>query len=340
MGGMKTWIWFYLWQRVKPLINQPRIEDEIALIKLRSDESVALCKAAEENAAMLEANHAQMLKDIADLKVEVESTAGNAASFIENQALIAAQKAELEQQLNEASQRFDQEQSQKNLLVQMKKRIEGDVGGQKRDLEDLEMNLQRMGQECETKNHQIRVLNDEIAGQEDVINKINREKKSLQEINQKNGDDFTSSEDRVTHLSKVKAKLEQTLDELGDSLNREKKTRGEMEKSKRKIEGDMKLTQDSVSDLERNKKELESLIFKRDADINTFSAKYEDEQINGAKGNKGIKELQARIEELEDEIKHESQGRAKSENAKKKLQSEIDEIGDRLDEAGGATSAQ
>merc|ERR1712106_266972 len=338
--GMKTWIWFYLWQRVNPLINQPRIEDEIALIKLRSDESVALCKAAEENAAMLEANHAQMLKDIADLKVEVESTAGNAASFIENQALIAAQKAELEQQLNEASQRFDQEQSQKNLLVQMKKRIEGDVGGQKRDLEDLEMNLQRMGQECETKNHQIRVLNDEIAGQEDVINKINREKKSLQEINQKNGDDFTSSEDRVTHLSKVKAKLEQTLDELGDSLNREKKTRGEMEKSKRKIEGDMKLTQDSVSDLERNKKELESLIFKRDADINTFSAKYEDEQLNGAKGNKGIKELQARIEELEDEIKHESQGRAKSENAKKKLQSEIEEINDRLDEAGGATSAQ
>merc|ERR1711913_264170 len=225
-----------------------------------------------------------------------------AAAFIENQAAIAAQKLELEQQLNEASQRYDQEQSQRNLLVQMKKRIEGDVGSQKRELEDLEMSLQRLNQECDTKNHQIRVLNDEISGQEDVINKINREKKSLQEINQKNADDFTGSEDRVAHLSKVKAKLEQTLDELGDSLNREKKLRAELEKSKRKIEGDMKLTQDTVCDLERNKKDLESMIFKRDADINNFSAKYEDEQLNAAKGNKGIKELQARIEELEDEI--------------------------------------
>merc|ERR1711874_829986 len=43
---------------------------------------------------------------------------------------------------------------------------------------------------------------------------------------------------------------------------------------------------------------------------------------------------------LEDEINHESQARVKSENAKKKLQEEIDEINDRLDEAGGATSAQ
>merc|ERR1711874_621217 len=169
-----------------------------------------------------------------DLKIEVEQTAGNAASFIENQALIAAQKAELEQQLNEASQRFEQEQSQKALLIQMKKRIEGDVSGQKRDLEELDMSLQRLNQEGDTKNHQIRVLNDEIAQQEDVINKINREKKSLQEVNQKNGDDFASSEDRVAHLSKVKAKLEQTLDELGDSLNREKKTRAELEKSKKK----------------------------------------------------------------------------------------------------------
>merc|ERR1712106_45124 len=231
--GMKTWPWFYIWVRVKPLINQPRIEDEIALIKLRSDESVALCKAAEENAAMLEANHAQMLKDIADLKVEVESTAGNAASFIENQALIAAQRAELEQQLNEASQRFDQEQSQKNLLIQQKKRIEGDVGSQKRELEDLEMVLQRHNSETDTKNHQTHVLNDELAAQEEAINKINREKKSLQETNQRNADDFAGSEDKVSHLSKVKGKLESTIDMMGDSLNREKKQRAELEKSKR-----------------------------------------------------------------------------------------------------------
>merc|ERR1719320_306436 len=31
--SMKSWVWFYLWSRVKPIINKPRIEDEINEIK-------------------------------------------------------------------------------------------------------------------------------------------------------------------------------------------------------------------------------------------------------------------------------------------------------------------
>ena len=98
--SLKNWSWFYLWQRVKPMINKPRIEDEIRELKEQSDAAVSACQEAEEKAIMLEEQHEQLLKDIDSLKEEVESTAGNVAVFIENQALIAAQKAELEQQLN------------------------------------------------------------------------------------------------------------------------------------------------------------------------------------------------------------------------------------------------
>ena len=82
------------------MINKPRIEDEIRELKEQSDAAVSACQEAEEKAIMLEEQHEQLLKDIDSLKEEVESTAGNVAVFIENQALIAAQKAELEQQLN------------------------------------------------------------------------------------------------------------------------------------------------------------------------------------------------------------------------------------------------
>jgi hypothetical protein len=80
-------------------------------------------------------------------------------------------------------------------------------------------------QDKATKDHQIRNLNDEIAHQDELINKLNKEKKQAGEVTQKTAEELQAAEDKVNHLNKVKAKLEQTLDELEDSLEREKKLR-------------------------------------------------------------------------------------------------------------------
>merc|ERR1712180_424492 len=117
----KSWIWFYLWSRVKPLINQPRIEDEIAALKERSDKSVSACKEAEDKEEFLEKQHGELIENIAALKIEIEENSGNVAAFIENQALIAAQKAELEGQYTDAVARFEAEQEAKNELTLTKK---------------------------------------------------------------------------------------------------------------------------------------------------------------------------------------------------------------------------
>lgn len=95
----------------------------------------------------------------------------------------------------------------------------------KKDIEDLELNLQKSEQDKATKDHQIRNLNDEIAHQDELINKLNKEKKNQGEVNQKTAEELQAAEDKVNHLNKVKVKLEQTLDELEDSLEREKKSR-------------------------------------------------------------------------------------------------------------------
>lgn len=68
-------------------------------------------------------------------------------------------------------------------------------------------------------------MNDEIAHQDELINKLNKEKKNQGEVNQKTAEELQAAEDKVNHLNKVKLKLEQTLDELEDSLEREKKSR-------------------------------------------------------------------------------------------------------------------
>lgn len=130
--------------------------------------------------------------------------------------------------LQDLNDRFKEEEDTRNNLFQNKKKLEQEVAGLKKDIEDLELNLQKSEQDKATKDHQIRNLNDEIAHQDELINKLNKEKKNQGEVNQKTAEELQAAEDKVNHLNKVKIKLEHTLDELEDSLEREKKSRLEL----------------------------------------------------------------------------------------------------------------
>merc|ERR1712061_445485 len=123
-------------------------------------------------------------------------------------------------------------------------------------MRDIECNIEKSEEDIVTKENQVRTLKEELAHQEELIQKLAREKKSAGESRQKTEEDIQANEDRCNHLTKVKLKLEQSLDESEDSLEREKKSRADADKLKKKVESDLKLTQETVSDLERVKEEL------------------------------------------------------------------------------------
>merc|ERR1712055_398566 len=104
--SMKSWIWFYLWMRVKPLINQPRIEDAIRELKERSEASVKACKDAEAKAEKLENEHDTLKKDIEKLKTDVEETGSNVAQYVEKQQKLMEHKQELEKQFQDTMKKF------------------------------------------------------------------------------------------------------------------------------------------------------------------------------------------------------------------------------------------
>ncbi|XP_014480426.1 PREDICTED: myosin heavy chain, muscle isoform X8 [Dinoponera quadriceps] len=337
---LRTWPWWKLWQKIKPLLNVTRIEDEIAALEEKARKAQEAFEKEEKMRKELEDMNSKLLTEKNNLMRQLEGEKGSLSDFQEKSLKLAAQKADLESQLQDLSDRFKEEEDARNNLFQNKKKLEQEVSGLKKDIEDLELNLQKSEQDKATKDHQIRNLNDEIAHQDELINKLNKEKKNQGEVNQKTAEELQAAEDKVNHLNKVKLKLEQTLDELEDSLEREKKSRADVEKAKRKVEGDLKLTQEAVADLERNKKELEQTIQRKDKELSSLTAKLEDEQSLVGKLQKQIKELQARIEELEEEIEAERGGRAKAEKQRSDLARELEELGERLEEAGGATSAQ
>ncbi|XP_043470810.1 myosin heavy chain, muscle isoform X8 [Leptopilina heterotoma] len=337
---LRTWPWWKLWMKVRPLLNATRIEDELAELQEKAKKFEESWIREEKMRKELEELNTKLLDEKTTLLRQLDGDKGSLAEYQEKALKLGAQKADLESQLADITDRFTQEEEARNNLFQGKKKLEQEVSGLKKDIEDLELTIQKSEQDKATKDHQIRNLNEEIAHQDELINKLNKEKKNQGEVNQKTAEELQAAEDKVNHLTKVKVKLEQTLDELEDTLEREKKVRADVEKNKRKVEGDLKLTQEAVADLERNKKELEQTIQRKDKELSSLTAKLEDEQSLVGKLQKQIKELQARIEELEEEVEAERQARAKAEKQRSDLARELEELGERLEEAGGATSAQ
>merc|ERR1712203_712005 len=121
-----------------------------------------------------------------------------------------------------------------------------------------------------TKDNQIRTLREELSHQEDMIGKLQKEKRSAGDSKQKVEENIQATEDKCNHLNKIKARLEQSLDECEDTLEREKKNKSDVDKLTRKIEGDLKLTQETVADLDRVKSELEQIIQRKEKEIQSM----------------------------------------------------------------------
>ena len=337
---LRTWGWFIIIQKTRPLIGQPNPEEELRALEEKANATWGKYNEQLETKKRLEQENIDMEEEKKSLVKQLEAEQGNMSEYTERQAKASAQRADLEVQLVDGGNRLADMEQKRQQATADKKVLEGDNVVIKKDIEDLDMAIQKLEQEKTNRDHSIRTLNDEIANQDEVINKLNKEKKHMSENSAKASEDLQVASEKVDHLSKIKSKLEQTLDELNDSLNREKRGRADIEKQRRKVEGELRVTQESVSDLERSKKEAEGTIARKEKDYSQLANKLDDEQGTVAKTQKSIREIQGRVEELEEELEAERQARAKAERQRSDLAREMESLGERLGEAGGATHAQ
>merc|ERR1712032_1493164 len=174
----------------------------------------------------------------------VLSSGGSAVQDIINKTeRLEAAKGEVEKQVNDTNKRIKGEEELINGIEQSGVKVTADANRLRDTIKTLEANCEKCEEDKSTKDNQIHTLREEIAHQEELISKLQKEKKGAGEGRQKAEEDIQAMEDRCNHLSEVKGKLEQSLDETEDAL-------------KRKIEGDLKLTQEAVSDLDRIKADL------------------------------------------------------------------------------------
>merc|ERR1719334_2466174 len=336
----KTWKWMQLWLAIKPNLKctqfgkyKKEYEDKIALAEAHIDKAIAECDA-------VVAKHEALSAEKAELQLALSSGGSAVQDIIDKTNRLEAAKDDLEKQLDDTLKRVKAEEDLINGINQAGTKVTADANRLRDQIKELENACEKCEEDKCTKDNQIHTLKEEIAHQEELISKLQKEKKAGGEGRQKTEEDIQAMEDKCNHLSKVKGKLEQSLDECEDTLEREKKAKGDVEKLKRKIEGDLKLTQEAVGDLERIKADLTATLQRKEKEMSSMGAKIEDEGTLGNKYGKQVKELQSRIEELDEELFIERQARAKAEKNRSVLSRDIQDLGSRLEEAGSNTSTQ
>merc|ERR1719511_289805 len=321
----KTWKWMQLWLAIKPNLKctqfgkyKKEYEDKIALAEAHIDKAIAECDA-------VVAKHEGLCAEKAELQLALSSGGSAVQDIIDKTNRLEAAKEDLNKQVQDTMKRVKAEEELIDSINQSGTKVTADANRLRDQIKTLESTCVKCEEDKSTKDNQIYTLREEIAHQEELISKLQKEKKAGGEGRQKTEEDIQAMEDRCNHLSKVKGKLEQSLDECEDSLEREKKAKGDVEKLKRKLEGDLKLTQEAVGDLERIKADLTATVQRKEKELASMGAKIEDEGTLGNKYNKQVKELASRIEELDEELHIERQNRAKAEKNRTTLSRDIAE---------------
>merc|ERR1712170_283868 len=174
---LRSWGWFIIIQKTRPLIGQVNIEEELRVLEEKANSAYGAYKDQLDTKARLLEENVAMEAEKKALLAQLEKEQGNLTEYTERQAKASAMKADLEVQLGDAGIKLQQMEALRQDKTSEKKDLESDNVVIKKDIEDLELAIQKLEQEKTNRDHTIRTLSDEISNQDEVINKLNKEKK-------------------------------------------------------------------------------------------------------------------------------------------------------------------
>merc|ERR1711874_683873 len=90
---LRTWPWYRLWQKVKPLLNVSRVEDEIRALEEKAAKAQEDYEKESKLRKELEVANVDLLQQKNDLMLHLESTKGNVSEFLDKQSKLQSQKA-------------------------------------------------------------------------------------------------------------------------------------------------------------------------------------------------------------------------------------------------------
>merc|ERR1712179_137342 len=192
----KTWLWWTLWLAVKPNLKctkfaqyKAEYEEKIAIAEAHIGKALAACNkvVAEHDVLMAQKN---------EYVLALQSGGSAVQEIVDKTNRIEAMKNDLQKQVDELNARIKAEEELKQSITGQGEKVKGEAGKLRGDIKSLESTLEQTEEDKMTKDSQIRTLREEIAHQEELISKLQKEKRSITDGKQKTEEDIQSMEDK------------------------------------------------------------------------------------------------------------------------------------------------
>merc|ERR1712032_941407 len=168
----RDWGWFVLIQKTRGLIGRPNPEEELRLLEEKANATWGKYKEALDVTANLQGSMDGLKAEIGAMIKQLEEEQGNISVYTDRQTKATATKVQAEAELKDAQAVLSSEESSRIALAGEVKTHSGSVGVVKKEIEDIELAIAKVELEKGNRDHTIKVLQDEIADQDEVINKL------------------------------------------------------------------------------------------------------------------------------------------------------------------------
>merc|ERR1719278_465399 len=201
----RDWGWFVLIQKTRASIGLPNPEEELRVLEEKANATWGKYQEALQVTANLNGTMDALKDEIKAIGKQLAEEQGNISVYTDRQAKATATKATAESELKEAQAVLQGEEASRVELAGEVKAHSGSVGVVKKEIEDIELAIAKVELEKGNRDHTIKVLQDEISEQDEVINKLNKEKKHIAQTQAKSNDDMITVNEKVDHLASVKS---------------------------------------------------------------------------------------------------------------------------------------
>jgi myosin heavy subunit len=144
---LRNWGWFIIIQKTRPLIGQPNPEEELRMLEQKCTDAFGAYQDQIETAKKLELDNVAIEEERKALLEQLNQEQGNMSQYTERQAKASAAKADLEVQISAAGEALLKKEQARQMATQDKRDLEGGNVGIKKDIEDLELVIQKLEQE-------------------------------------------------------------------------------------------------------------------------------------------------------------------------------------------------
>merc|ERR1711994_680926 len=182
----RTWLWWQLWLAIKPNLKcskfaqyKAEYEEKMGIAEANIDKAVSDCN-------KVKAVYERLSNEKNELVLALQSGGSAVQEIIDKTNRIEGMKNDLQKQLDETNGRIRAEEDQISNLESQSSKVRAEADKLKGEVKQLEQQMEACEEDKMTKDNQIRTLKEEIAHQEELIGKLQKEKRGVGESRQKN----------------------------------------------------------------------------------------------------------------------------------------------------------